>query len=59
MRHFANFSLDGVAANAGEQEVKKFYRFLADWETQHLEALQTLHNSVRQDFVAAGSFSPF
>ena len=48
-----------VATNAGEAEVKKFYQFLADWEKQHLEALRTLYNSVRQDFFAAGSFSPF
>jgi len=34
-------------------------QFLADWEKQHLEALRTLYNSVRTDFFAAGSFSPF
>ena len=45
--------------DAGEAEVKKFYQFLADWEKQHLEALRTLYNSVRTDFFAAGSFSPF
>jgi len=48
-----------AAKNAGEPEVKKFYQFLADWEKQHLEALRTLYNSVRTDFFAAGSFSPF
>ena len=48
-----------AAGNAGEAEVKKFYQFLADWEKQHLEALRTLYNSVRTDFFAAGSFSPF
>ena len=48
-----------AAKNASEPEVKKFYQFLADWEKQHLEALRTLYNSVRTDFFAAGSFSPF
>ena len=43
-----------AAKNAGEPEVKKFYQFLADWEQQHFDALQTLYNSVRQDFFAAG-----
>jgi rubrerythrin len=48
-----------AAGNASEKEVKEFYQFLADWEKQHLEALRTLYNSVRTDFFAAGSFSPF
>jgi hypothetical protein len=48
-----------AVGNASEKEVKGFYQFLADWEKQHLEALRTLYNSVRQDFFAAGSFSPF
>jgi len=47
------------AGNATETEVKGFYQFLADWEKQHLEALRTLYNSVRQDFFSTGSFSPF
>jgi len=48
-----------TATKGREVEVKKFYQFLADWEKQHLEALRTLYNSVRTDFFAAGSFSPF
>jgi len=48
-----------AAGNAGEAEVKKFYQFLADWEKQHLEALRTLYNSVREDFFASGNFAPF
>jgi hypothetical protein len=32
---------------------------LTDWEKQHLEALRTLYNSVRQDFFAAGNFARF
>jgi rubrerythrin len=48
-----------AAANAPEQEVKKFYQHLADWEKQHFDALQNLYTSVRQDFFSAGSFAPF
>ena len=48
-----------ATTNAGKPEVKKFYQSLVDWEKQHLEALRTLYNSVRTDFFAAGSFSPF
>ena len=48
-----------AAANAGEVEVREFYRFLADWEKEHLSALQNIYNSVRTDFWAAASFSPF
>ena len=33
--------------------------FLADWERQHLEALQRLYNGVRQDFWTDGGFAPF
>jgi rubrerythrin len=49
----------GAAQNTTETEVKEFYQFLADWEREHLEALQGLHNGVRQDFWAEGGFSPF
>ena len=56
---FASFNFSSAAGSATEKEVKGFYQFLADWEKQHLEALRTLYNSVRQDFFAAGSFSPF
>ena len=48
-----------AASNAPEQEVKKFYQFLADWEKQHFDALRNLYTSVRQDFFSAGSFAPF
>jgi rubrerythrin len=48
-----------AAANAPEQEVKKFYQYLADWEKQHFAALQNLFTSVRQDFFSAGSFASF
>jgi rubrerythrin len=49
----------GAAAKAKEDEVKKFYQFLANWEKQHHDALQRLYTSVREDFFAAGNFAPF
>lgn len=49
----------GASETASEREVREFYQFLADWETQHLEALQALYNGVRQDFWQEGRFSPF
>jgi rubrerythrin len=49
----------GAAKNTAEQEVREFYEFLADWERQHLEALQGLYNGVRQDFWSESGFSPF
>ena len=48
-----------AATETGEQEVKDFYQFLADWEKEHLDALQSLHNAVREDFWTEGRFSPF
>lgn len=48
-----------AAKAADEGEVRDFYTFLADWEKQHLEALQSLYNAVRQDFWSEGRFSPF
>jgi len=49
----------GAADNTTSVEVRDFYRFLADWEQEHLEALQALYHGVRQDFWADGGFSPF
>lgn len=54
INHFSS-----AAARATDVEVREFYRFLADWEKQHLDALQVLHNSVRSDFWAASGFAPF
>ncbi len=48
-----------AAEQATESEVKAFYRFLADWETQHYDALQGLFNAVRAEHHAASAFSPF
>jgi rubrerythrin len=49
----------GAAENTAEKEVREFYEFLADWERQHLEALQVLYNGVRQDFWSDSGFSPY
>ena len=49
----------GAAENTTEDEVRDFYRFLAEWEREHLEALQSLYNGVRQDFWSDDGFSPF
>ncbi len=48
-----------AAEQATENEVKAFYRVLADWEKQHYDALQGLFNAVRAEHHAASSFSPF
>lgn len=48
-----------AATQATEAEVRRFYQFLADWEQQHLDALQALHTSVRADFWDKGGFAPY
>ncbi|MGC8762823.1 MAG: ferritin-like domain-containing protein [Acidobacteriota bacterium] len=49
----------GAAEKTTEAEVRDFYRFLADWERQHFEALSALYSAVRQDFWAESGFAPF
>jgi rubrerythrin len=49
----------GAASSASEKEVKDFYQFLADWEKQHLDALNTLYGLVRADFWDQSGFAPF
>jgi rubrerythrin len=49
----------GAAKSASEAEVKRFYQFLADWEQQHLTALQALADTVRGDFWEKSGFSPY
>jgi rubrerythrin len=49
----------GAAEEANEKEVRDFYQFLADWEKQHLDALQNLYGMVRADFWAESGFAPF
>jgi rubrerythrin len=48
-----------AATNAGEPEIKKFYKFLADWEQQHFDALKTLYDSVHQNLFPSGKAAPF
>ena len=47
------------AETAADAEVRDFYRFLADWERRHYEALQDLFSEVRQDLFTGGGFQPF
>jgi rubrerythrin len=54
MAHF-NRAADG----ADSAEVREFYRFLADWEQQHFDALNTLYTAIRADFWGEGNFAPF
>ncbi len=54
MAHF-----NRAADAADSAEVREFYRYLADWEKQHFDTLNTLYGSVRTDFWGAGGFSPF
>jgi len=49
----------GASRTADEAEVKRFYQFLADWEQQHLTALQSLAETVRGDFWDRSGFSPY
>jgi rubrerythrin len=49
----------GAVRNAAEVEVQQFYQFLADWEQQHLSALQSLYDTIRGDFWEKGGFSPY
>jgi len=49
----------GAAKAATDDEVRGFYEYLADWERLHFEALQNLHNQVREDFWSDSGFSPF
>jgi rubrerythrin len=53
----AHFS--GAARTADEAEIRRFYEFLAEWEQQHLDALQSLSDSIRGDFWEKSGFSPF
>jgi len=47
------------AQQASEAEVKGFYQFLADWEKQHYDALESLFDAVRAEHQAASGFAPF
>ena len=49
----------GAAKQTEAGEVRDFYQFLADWEKQHLDALQNLYNAIRSDFWHESGFAPF
>ena len=49
----------GAVRNASEVAVRQFYQFLADWEQQHLDALQGLAETLRGDFWEKGGFTPY
>lgn len=59
LEHNAVSFFTRAAKEAQEQEVREFYEFLAGWEREHFEALQSLYNSVRTDFWEASGFAPF
>ena len=50
---------NGQADGAIDKEVRDFYRFLAEWERQHYEALRDLFQDLRQDLFTEGGFDPF
>lgn len=54
MTHF-----NASAQGASEVEVASFYRFLADWEKEHYDALTTLSQTIRADFWDKAGFAPF
>jgi len=56
-RAIAHFS--EAARTAPAAEVREFYEFLADWERQHLDALNNLFGLVKTDFWEQAPFSPF
>lgn len=47
-----------AAGDATEREVQEFYRFLADWETKHLDSLKEVFDHIRTDFWDEMGFSP-
>ncbi len=54
MAHF-----NQAAGATDSREVRDFYRFLADWEQQHFDALNSLYQSLRADFWGQGNLAPF
>jgi rubrerythrin len=50
---------NGAADAADSGQVQSFYRYLADWEKQHFDALNALYSAIRSDFWGAGGFAPF
>jgi rubrerythrin len=54
MAHF-----EYAAGKTDSAEVRDFYRYLADWEKQHFDALHALYGAIRADFWGTGGFAPF
>jgi rubrerythrin len=54
MAHFIQ-----AAGTADSREIRDFYRFLADWEQQHFDALNALYAAIRTDFWGTSGFAPF
>jgi rubrerythrin len=54
MAHF-----NRAADTTDSAEVRDFYRYLADWEKQHFDALNALYTAIRSDFWEMGGFAPF
>lgn len=54
MAHF-----NRAADTTDSVEVRDFYRYLADWEKQHFDALNALYTAIRSDFWHSGGFAPF
>jgi rubrerythrin len=54
MAHF-----NRAADTTDSAEVREFYRYLADWEKQHFDALNALYTAIRSDFWDMGGFAPF
>lgn len=46
-----------AARAATETEVRDFYRFLAEWEQGHFNALSQLEETLREEFWASSGFS--
>jgi rubrerythrin len=47
------------ATEIDNQEVKKFFRELVDWETGHYHALLRQQESLKEDYWSSAGFSPF
>jgi rubrerythrin len=48
-----------AAGTTDSAEVREFYRYLADWEKQHFDALNALYACIRADFWDTSGFAPF
>ena len=49
----------GEADAADDPMLKQFFTELADWEKEHYDALLRQQDSLKEDYWAAGGFSPF